>query len=194
MILPRDFYARPTLDVARDLLGRRLVRIIDGLRLSGRIVETEAYIGETDQASHAAHGWRERNAVLYGPPGRAYVYRIYGIHYSLNTVAERDGFPAGVLIRGLAPEEGIEVMREWRAGRPDRELTNGPGKLAQALGIDLRLNGTDLTQAGPLFIETGRPVADACVRRTPRIGVVGDETARTVPWRFVADLSLEKPA
>lgn len=194
MILPRDFYARRTLDVARDLLGQRLVRVLDGQRLSGRIIETEAYVGETDKASHAARGWRARHATLYGLPGLAYVYKIYGIHYSLNTVTERESFPAGVLIRGLAPDEGVEVMRRRRGERPDRELTNGPGKLAQALGIDLRLNGVDLTQAGELYIEAAPPVPDALVRHTPRIGVGGDERARTVPWRFVAHLLSEDPA
>ncbi len=194
MILARDFYARPTLDVARDLLGQRLVRVLDGQRLSGRIIETEAYLGEADKASHASRGWRARHAVMYGVAGRAYVYQIYGIHYSLNAVTEVEGFPAGVLIRGLIPDEGIEIMRDRRGGRPDRELTNGPGKLAQALGIDLRLGGVDLTQAGPLFIEAGPPVADANVRRTPRIGVGGDEAARTAPWRFVAHLPPESLA
>lgn len=185
--LSSDFYTRPTLEVARDLLGCRLVRVLDGQRLSGRISETEAYIGEEDQANHAARGWRPRHAVMYGPPGHAYVYQIYGIHYALNVVTEDKGYPAAVLIRAIWPDEGVAIMQARRGKRPLRELTNGPGKLCQALGIDLTCNGINLTSHSDLFIEADTAAPDDQVRRTPRIGVGGDEQAKTVLWRFVVD-------
>ncbi len=183
--LPRSFYARPTLQVARDLLGCRLVRIFEGQRLSGIITETEAYIGEEDKASHAAVGRTERNAVMYGPPGYAYVYLIYGVHHCLNVVTEAEGFPAAVLIRALRPVEGVVLMRRHRRNAPDVHLTDGPGKLCQALAIDLSLNGVDMVDGDVLFIERGEPVPDAQVQTTPRVGVRGDERAVSAPWRFV---------
>jgi DNA-3-methyladenine glycosylase len=183
--LDRDFFARDTLVVARQLLGQRLVHRVDGERLSGRIVETEAYVGEADEASHASCGPTARNAAMYGPPGHAYVYLIYGIHHCLNTVTVREGFPAAVLIRALEPLEGLDRMRALRGGRPDRELTDGPGKLCQALEIDLDLNGADLcVRDADLFLEAGERVDDDAIRAGPRIGVRGDETALTAPWRF----------
>lgn len=185
-ILPQAFYARPTLDVARALLGQRLIRVLDGERLGGRIVETEAYVGEADKANHAARGWRERHAVMYGPAGFAYVYMIYGVHYALNAVTESEGFPAAVLIRAILPEAGVDTMRARRGSRPLAQTANGPGKLCQALGIDLRQNGANLTQPGELFIEDGPEVPDAYVTRTPRVGVGGDSQAREALWRFVA--------
>ena len=112
--LSRDFFARPTLDVARDLIGTRLVHEVDGVRATGVIVETEAYIGEDDPACHAAAGLTRRTAPLYGPPGLAYVYLNYGMHFLLNAVTEAEGHPAAVLIRALAPEDGLDVMRQRR--------------------------------------------------------------------------------
>ena len=182
--LKRGFYARETLIVARQLLGQRLVRILNGQRLSGCIVEVEAYIGQGDQACHAARGLTPRTAVMFGPPGQAYVYLIYGLHHCLNVVTEREGFPAAVLIRALEPLEGLSVMRSHRAGRLDHELTNGPGKLCQAMGITRKMNSADLVSGDVLFIEEGAPVPDATVQTTPRIGVRGDEQALTAPWRF----------
>ncbi|MFQ5593195.1 MAG: DNA-3-methyladenine glycosylase [Anaerolineae bacterium] len=182
--IERAFCARATIEVARELLGCRLVRVLDGQHLSGIITETEAYVGEDDQASHASVGRTARNAVMYGPPGYAYVYLIYGIHHCLNVVTEREGFPAAVLIRALQPEEGIEIMRRHRPGRPDPELTNGPGKLCQALHIDRTLNGTDLVAGETLFIERSSPVEKTQIVATPRIGVRGDEAAINAPWRF----------
>lgn len=176
---------RPTLDVARGLLGCRLVRVLAGQRLSGIITETEAYIGEEDQASHASMGRTARNAVMYGPPGHAYVYLIYGVHHCLNVVTEEEGFPAAVLVRGLQSEEGVDVMRRHRSGRPDFELTNGPGKLCQALQINLAFNDADLVTGEKLFIEHGNPINKGRIQATPRIGVRGDEAAMTAPWRFV---------
>jgi DNA-3-methyladenine glycosylase len=183
--LDRDFFARLTLDVARDLLGRHLVRVLDGERLSGLIVEVEAYVGEDDQACHARSGPTARNAAMYGPPGHAYVYLIYGMHHCLNVVTEREGFPAAILLRALEPVEGVGRIRAHRAGRPEGEWTNGPGKLCQALAIDRAFDGADLCAPdAQLFIEAGCPVVDRQVLAGPRIGVRGDETALNVPWRF----------
>ena len=183
--LPRQFYARPTLTVARQLLGQRLVRILHGQRLTGRIVEVEAYIGQQDQACHAARGRTPRTAVMFGPPGTAYVYFIYGMHHCLNVVTEQEGFPAAVLIRALEPLEGLPLMRRQRPGRPDRELTNGPGKLCQALSIGREMNGVDLVSSAVLFIEEDAPVPDEAVQTTPRVNVRGDKQALTAPWRFL---------
>lgn len=170
MTLPRAFYERPTLDVARDLIGTLLVHETREGRASGVIVETEAYIGESDPACHAAPGPTTRNAPLYGPPGIAYVYLNYGIHYLVNAVTESEGWPAAVLIRALEPFEGEALMRRRRARgtakRPSdlaaHDLCRGPGNLTRALGISLKHNLLDLT-AGPLRIEAAglppRPVA-----------------------------------
>ena len=183
--LARAFYARETLTVARQLLGQRLVRILHGQRLTGRIVEVEAYIGQQDRACHAARGRTPRTAVMFGPPGTAYVYFIYGMHHCLNVVTEQEGFPAAVLIRALEPLEGLPLMRRQRPGRPDHELTNGPGKLCQALSIGREMNGLDLVSSAVLFIEEDTPVPDAAVQTTPRVNVRGDEQALTAPWRFL---------
>ena len=182
--LGRDFYRRSTLTVAQELLGKRLVRVADGQRLSGIIVEVEAYIGEDDAACHAARGRTPRNEAMYGPPGHAYVYFIYGMHHCLNVVTEEEGFPAAVLIRALEPMEGLEIMRRHRPGKPDRELTNGPAKLCQALAIDKRFNRVDLCTSEVLFIEESRTVTQEEIEASPRIGIKADELARSVLWRF----------
>jgi DNA-3-methyladenine glycosylase len=188
-VLSRDFYARPTLDVARALIGKVLVRDSPGGQTSGVIVETEAYIGESDPACHAAPGPTARNAPLYGPPGIAYVYLNYGIHYLVNAVTEAEGWPAAVLIRALEPLEGEALMRRRRArgtGRSAREFTTaelcrGPGNLTRALGIDLRQNLSDLTGSA-LRIEDRRLPARE-VQWTPRIGLsVGVDSE----WRCIA--------
>jgi DNA-3-methyladenine glycosylase len=173
-------------------LGQRLVRVLDGVRLSGRIVEVEAYVGEEDQASHARFGRTKRNAPMYGPPGHAYVYFIYGMHHCLNVVTEREGYPAAVLIRALEPLEGLEEMRvrrwpesaEGRGARPDAQLTSGPARLCQALGIDRRFDGADLCAPGALLFLEDAAIPDGAVVTAPRIGVRGDERALIVPWRF----------
>jgi DNA-3-methyladenine glycosylase len=183
--LGRDFFARDTLVVARELLGQRLVRMWEGGRISGRIVEVEAYVGEEDQACHARCGRTERNASMYGLPGHAYVYFVYGMHHCLNIVTQREGFPAAVLIRALEPLEGIEAMRARRGGRIDVELTSGPARLCQALGIDRRLDGVDLCAPDAvLFIEKSGALPDVAVTTGPRVGVRGDEVALAAPWRF----------
>ena len=182
--LGRDFYRRSTLTVARELLGQRLVRGVDGQRLSGLIVEVEAYIGEDDAACHAARGRTPRNEAMYGQPGIAYVYFIYGMHHCLNVVTEEEGFPAAVLLRALEPQEGPEIMRRYRPGKPDSELTNGPAKLCQALAVDRSFNGVDLCTGEVLFVEEGRIVVQGEIEASPRIGIKADEAARSVPWRF----------
>lgn len=183
MILPRDFYARPTLDIARDLIGKVLVRQSRSSSTAGIIVEVEAYIGEDDPACHAAVGRTARNAPLYGPPGIAYVYLNYGLHWMANAVTEPEGSPAAVLIRALDPVDGLPLMRRrrsrapWRRGKPavpDHELCRGPGNLTCALGITLADNAAPLTQR-PLFIDDRGIVVDG-VEWSPRIGIsVGTE-------------------
>ncbi len=180
--LPRSFYARPTLRVARDLLGKVLVhRTPDGVA-AGMIVETEGYIGEDDPACHAAPGPTGRNAPLYGPPGIAYVYLNYGIHYLVNAVTEAEGHPAAVLIRALHPGEGLALMRTRRApdGRhiDDQDLCRGPGNLTRALGITLTGNLLDLTSSR-LSIEDRR-LPPAKVSWGPRIGI---QVGVDKPWR-----------
>ena len=169
--LPRDFYDRPTEQVARDLLGAVLeCRTRDGVA-AGRIVETEAYVGEHDLACHAAAGRTERTAPLYGPPGIAYVYFIYGMYWCFNAVTRGEHEPSAVLVRAVEPVAGVALMqrRRPRAKRP-YDLTNGPGKLCLALGIEGRHNWLPL-QEGPLVIRAGDRVRDADVMETPRIGI-----------------------
>ncbi|MBI3159814.1 MAG: DNA-3-methyladenine glycosylase [Chloroflexi bacterium] len=188
--LPRRFYDRPTLEVARDLLGARLVRIQDGRRIAGIIVETEAYCGEEDLGCHAKAGRTRRTEPLYGPPGYAYVYFTYGNHWLLCPVTRPAGQPEAVLIRAILPTEGLDAIEARRGRQPRPHWTDGPGKLAQALGIDGRLNTADLTAANSeLFIESGRPVPDRFVTTTARIGLYTvPEPWKSLPWRFVAAL------
>jgi DNA-3-methyladenine glycosylase len=182
--LPRAFFDRETPAVARALLGQRLVRVINGQRLSGLIAETEAYGGPDDQASHAFRR-TPRSAIMFGSAGHAYVYFIYGMYFCLNAVTEVDGRPGAVLIRAIAPAEGLTLMRGRRGAIPDRRLADGPGKLCRALGITRDQNGLDLTASAELFIEAGESLAEGQIAATPRIGVRGDATARDRPWRFV---------
>ena len=179
MKLPRSFYDRPTLDVARDLLGTVLVHEWRGVRTSGAIVEVEAYIGEDDPACHAAPGPTRRNAPMYGEPGHAYVYLNYGIHWMMNIVTEAKGSPAAVLIRALAPIDGLESMRRRRGvAAGDHELCRGPGNLTKAMRITLAENGADLL--GPRLYLEDRRLDIGEVAWGPRIGInVGTEH----PWR-----------
>jgi DNA-3-methyladenine glycosylase len=170
-ILRRDFYNRETELVSRELLGAVLECRTDEGIASGIIVETEAYVGEHDAACHAAAGRTKRTEPLYGPPGNAYVYFIYGMHWCINAVTRAEGLPSAVLIRALEPLDGIELMRTRRPkARSDRDLTNGPGKLCAALGIDRRMNGLPL-QRYPVVIREGLAVFDSAVLITPRIGI-----------------------
>lgn len=181
--LERSFYDRDTLIVARELLGKRLVRQIDGARLAGRIVETEAYT-QDDAACHASRGCTPRTAVMFGPPGHAYVYFIYGMHHCFNVVTESEGTAGAVLIRALEPVEGLDQMLARRRGHSGVALTNGPARLCYALGIDRTLNGVDLVTGDRLWIEPDQTIPDAQIARGPRIGVRGDERALNCPWRF----------
>lgn len=181
--LPGAFYARSPLAVAPDLLGCWLVREATGQRLAGRIVEVEAYFGAEDAASHAYLGLTERNRVMFGPPGRAYVYFVYGAYFCLNAVTGQDGEASAVLIRALEPLDGIEIMAARRGQRDLRALCSGPGKLCQALDINRTLNGCALTLGMDIWLEPGPPPREA-VCSGPRVGVRGDEHALTVPWRF----------
>ncbi len=183
MPLPRDFYNQSTLKVARELIGARLVRILNGEKLVGLITETEAYVGKTDLASHARVGLTERTRVMYGPPGHAYVYFTYGNHWMLNVATEREGFPAAVLIRAIQPIEGVEIMLQRRQGRD----TFGPGKLCQAMGITKAENGADLTETDSgLWIEAGVFVGDKNVTIGPRVGLnKTPEPWLSKPWRFL---------
>jgi DNA-3-methyladenine glycosylase len=180
-MLPREFYARPTLEVAVDLIGKVLVHATARGITSGIIVETEAYIGEADPACHAAPGPTIRNAPLYGPPGFAYVYLNYGIHYLVNAVTEPEGSPAAVLIRALEPLEGQAMMRRRRRAAPSvpaSSLCRGPGNLSRALGISLKHNRADLTHSA-LRIED-RGLISREVVWGPRVGIsVGVDH----PWR-----------
>jgi len=194
--LPRAFYLQPTIAAARGLLGKLLVHETSEGRVSGYIVETEAYL-QDDPACHAVlrEGGRwvtkmtERNRPMFGPPGHAYVYFIYGNHYCLNAVTQKEGVAEAVLIRAVEPAEGLELMRRRRGrhalprgpAHDNRNLANGPGKLAQAFGIDARHNGADLT-CGRLRIEHGGDVAAERVAARPRVGV---NVAVDMPWRFI---------
>jgi DNA-3-methyladenine glycosylase len=185
LLLPRHFFDAPPEQVARLLLGKILVRRGRGGPLAGRIVETEAYLGEHDAAAHAASGKTERNAVLYGPPGHAYIYNIYGLHACFNVSCLPDGDPGGVLVRALEPLQGIARMRRNRGldeSAGVHQLTSGPGKLCQALGITrAEDNGLDLTRAGGRLglVEDDFQCGEICV--TPRIGI---RKAADWPLRF----------
>ncbi len=169
--LPRMFYDRPTEQVARDLLGCVLECRTESGIAAGRIVETEAYLGEHDLACHAVAGRTARTAPLYGAPGIAYVYFIYGMYWCFNAVTRAEHEPSAVLVRAVEPVAGVDLMRRRRPrARRDVDLTNGPGKLCLALGIDGTLNWAPL-QRPPLVIRRGEPVSDANVTVTPRIGI-----------------------
>ena len=186
--LPRDFYTRAdTLRVARELLGKRLVVPAGaGERVSGRIVEVEAYLGAEDRAAHSYGGRRTRRTeTMYGVGGTAYVFFVYGMHHQFNVVTGPEGLPHAVLVRAVEPEEGIELMRERRHVSKERELTNGPGKLCQALGLDLTFDGEDLTTGRRVWLEeTGVAYNSDQIAKGPRIGIAYAGEDAHKPWRF----------
>ena len=177
--LNRKFYDRSTLRVAKELLGKFLVMQKNGKLLSGKIVETEAYIGYKDPASHAYRGITPRNEVMFGDPGYAYVYFTYGMHYCLNLVTEKKGYPAAVLIRALEPAQGIEIMQERRKHKDLKDLTSGPAKLCQALGVDRKLNGVDLC-SDLIYVESRGEVIKK-ISSSSRIGI---REGKKKNWRF----------
>lgn len=199
--LPAAFYRRPAEEVAADLLGRYLVRELDGERLVVRLVETEAYLGTPDRASHAWGGrLSERNRSLYLAGGYAYVYLIYGIHHCVNAVTGPAGEGGAVLLRAGEALEGAESMRRRRnLSREPRpgDLAGGPGKLCQALGIDRSLDGTSLLAEGPLFLAGGEPAEPVEIVRGPRVGVDYAGEAASWPLRFAVaghpDVSRPRP-
>ncbi|KPL77019.1 hypothetical protein ADN00_10650 [Ornatilinea apprima] len=187
-LLDQSFYDRHAVTVARDLLGRRLVRRLNGQRVSGYIIECEAYYGEEDLACHARAGRTPRTAVMYGQPGRAYVYFTYGMHWLLNCVTGAEGLAAAVLLRAIWPQEGLEQIAARRPGVARARWCDGPAKLCRALQIDGQQNGASLLSAGgELWIEHGLPLPDEWVQTSPRIGIQSTpEPWRSIPWRFVA--------
>jgi DNA-3-methyladenine glycosylase len=186
-ILPRAFFERSVHEVTRDLLGMIVVRtMLDAAgrsaRLTGRIVEVEAYDGPHDLACHASKGRTDRTDVMFGEAGHAYIYLIYGMHRCLNVVTGPTDYPAAVLVRALEPIEGVERMDPGRA--PAARIASGPGRLTRALGIDLSMNRADLCDPGPLVIESGAPILERDVVRGPRIGVEYAGPWARKPWRL----------
>jgi len=184
--LPREFYTRPNvLEVARDLLGTKLVVAHrNGSRVAGIIVETEAYRGPEDRASHAYGGRRtKRTETMYGLGGTAYVYFVYGMYYQFNVVTNVEDIPHAVLVRAVEPAEGLKIMRRRRPGRPEYHLTSGPGRLCMAMGIDRGFDKADLLEER-VWIEPGVSISPREIARGPRIGIDYAEDWVTKPWRF----------
>jgi DNA-3-methyladenine glycosylase len=182
-ILPRNYYRRSTVEVAKDLLGKIIVRSVHGKLISGMIVESEAYRSTDDPASHSYRGKTERNSVMFGEVGHAYVYFTYGNHYCLNIVAKEAEVRAGaVLIRAIEPIEGIEHMQNFRQSKDLYALTSGPGKLTEALDITKKQNGVDVTRRGELYLINGKDIDSSYVIATSRIGI---RVALEKQWRFL---------
>ncbi len=184
--LTRGFFDRSTLHVARDLLGARLIKVEDGVRIGGVIIEAEAYRGEEDLGCHAKAGLTPRTKIMYGPPGHAYVYFTYGMHWMLNFVTEGEGIPSAVLIRAIQPTEGIQIIASRRGSQPRKYWTDGPAKICQALAIDGNFNGYDLCAPdAQLFVESGDPIPAQSVTTGPRVGFNNvPEPWLSIPWRF----------
>lgn len=192
--IPKKFFARPTLRVARALLGKYLVVRSGNILTSGMVVETEAYVGEDDLACHASRGRTARTEMLYAAPGTAYVYLIYGMYYCFNVVTERTDFPSAVLIRALEPVDGVSVMQKRRSaiGEPRlrwgvsvlHALASGPGKLCGALGIDRRMHGRPTYKDEIFFEDRGVKIARADIIAVPRVGVDYAKHCKDYPWRF----------
>lgn len=188
--LDMTFFDRSPLPVARELLGCRLVRMLNGQRLAGIITETEAYDGEEDLACHARAGLTPRTEVMYRPAGHLYVYFTYGIHWLLNFVTGPGSHPSAVLLRGLFVTEGQAYVAQRRNNRPPRQWTDGPAKITQALDIDGRLNGQWMySPESELWVESGIPIPDDRVVTTARIGIDSvPEPWKSKPWRFLTRL------
>jgi len=182
--LKRSFFLRPTLLVAKELLGKYLVYHSPQGIMMGEINEVEAYIGYHDPACHAARGKTKRNAVMFEKGGHAYIYFTYGMHYCLNIVTEREGFPAAVLIRSLIPREGIEIMKKNRKKENDTHLTDGPGKVCQALGLTTKQNGIDMIASDMLYLTEGNKKIPA-IQKSERIGI---REGKDKYWRFYYSL------
>jgi DNA-3-methyladenine glycosylase len=190
-ILPRDFFDRPTPDVARALLGCKLVRQLNGSQMAGLVCETEAYQGEADLGCHARAGKTERTTVMYGAPGTLYIYFVYGMHWLMNIVTEPEGIPAAVLIRAIFPIEGLEAMAKYRPQQAYKDgWLDGPAKLTQALSLDGKMNGLDLCrQDSRLQVETGRSISESKIQVGARVGLNSvPEPWKSMPWRFMVDL------
>jgi DNA-3-methyladenine glycosylase len=194
MVLNQWFFNRDSINVARALLGKKLIRKYENEILSGYINETEAYVGSTDSASHAYCGKTTRNAIMFGPAGFAYVYFVYGKHYMLNVVTSQKGIPAAVLIRSVIPLDGVEFMQKLR-NRKGYEISNGPGKLCQAMAINMDFNGWDLTKGKGLWLENYRNIMQNQIICRPRIGIdYANEQDRAALRRFsFAPPSLDIP-
>ena len=182
--LPRSFYSREPALVAHALIGKRLIRILDGMTVVCRIVETEAYRGGADAASHAFRGPTARNFPMFGPPGHTYVYFIYGVHWMFNIAAHPAGTPGAVLIRAVEPQSGLDLLRRRRGSRRYGDLTNGPAKLAQALELTSDQNDLDLCARSEITIADGALGIGETIATGPRIRVPGGEDAQARPWRF----------
>jgi len=185
--LAKSFFERDTTTVARNLLGQVLVHALNGTRVSGRIVETEAYTGWDDLASHGRVGKTQRNLPMFGPVGVSYVYLTYGIHWLLNVVAKPPDvdYPAAVLIRAVEPLEGLDVMASRREGRKQREWTSGPGRLTVAMGIGQHMNQHNMLSEGSLlYFEEGIHIPNSQVSTGPRIGINVKEPWQSIEWRF----------
>ena len=188
-LLPTSFYENSNVvDAAQNLIGKVLCSNIDNFYTAGVIIETEAYCGRNDNACHANDGLRtKRTETMYGDPGLAYIYLCYGIHHLLNVVTNKNGLADAVLIRAIRPLDGVETMIKRRGIASTKNLTNGPGKLTQALSVTTALNGTNLSKP-PLWIEDRSiTIKNSHIKRTPRIGVdyAGEHAKR--PWRFLLD-------
>ena len=192
---PRDFYDRPVLEVARELLGSYVTRCTDDGLVRLRLTEVEAYAGAIDPASHAYRGQTRRNATMFGPPGHAYVYFTYGMHYCVNLVCGPPGEASAVLLRAGAIVDGLDLARERRRGAPDRDLARGPARLTQALSLYRADDGVDVCGGSALTVGPGEPVADTAVRTGPRVGV---SQGAAEPWRYWIDgdpsVSIYRPA
>ncbi|MFH2136650.1 MAG: DNA-3-methyladenine glycosylase [Patescibacteria group bacterium] len=183
--IKKNFYNRNTIKVAQEILGKFLVRKIGKKIIAGKIVETEAYVGPSDLASHASRGKTARTAPMFGPPGHAYVYLVYGLNYCFNIVTEKENYPAAVLIRAIEPTDGIDLIKKFRKNQKIIfNLTNGPGKLCQALKIDKSLNNSDISKNILWVEDRGLKIKPSEIVAAKRIGVDYAGQYKNKPWRF----------